>query len=188
MTMNTLLQKLRWIQWGHKPIERTAAPAPSSAVPSPVAPLQRPTTLHVTEVAEDDDDFSNHVMFQRRPNDPHQQRNLAAAEDAMDDDLQLALAISRSQAEVELNNNIHQRPLNIIDPTESHQVAKAKLQTISTHTPNALIKYNIKPLSPSKLQQRSSDTTPYWDLATTTHKQDCTYLSKFLINLHHPSS
>lgn len=180
MTMNALLQKLRWIQWGHKPIERTPAPAPpSAAVPSIIAPPpQRPTTLHVTEVAEDDDDFSNHVMFQRRPNDPHQQRNLAAA-DAMDEDLQLALAISRSQAEMELNN----RPLNIINPTESHQVAKAKLHTISTHTPNALIKYNIKPLSPSKLQQRSSDTTPYWDLATTTtYKQDCIYLSKFLIN------
>lgn len=184
MSMNTLLQKLRWIQWGHKPIERTPAPPP--APPSTIAP-QRPTTIHVTEVAEGDDDFSTHVMFHRQPNDPRQQRNLAAV-DAMDEDLQLALAISRSHAEMELNSNIHQRPLNIIDPNESRQVAKAKLDTLSTHTPNALIKYNIKPLSPSKLQQRSSDTTPYWDLATTTHKQDCTYSSKFLINLHHHPS
>ncbi|KAI7885499.1 hypothetical protein K492DRAFT_203913 [Lichtheimia hyalospora FSU 10163] len=191
MSMNTLLQKLRWVQWGHKPVERPRAPQlPSSSSSSSSAAAayipQRPTTVHVTEVAEGDDDFSSNVMFHRRPKiDDRQQQRYEAAEDAMDEELQLALALSRSQAEMEPNSNIHQQPF-ILDPDESRQVVKTKLNNISTHIPNAPIRYNLKPLSPSKLQA-SPDTTPYWDLATThNNKQDCTYLSKFLINLHHP--
>lgn len=192
MSMNTLLQKLRWVQWGHKPIERLPAPQPLSSSTSMAAyNPTRPTTLHVTEVVEDDDDFSSNVMFHRLPkmDDRHQRRQLAA-EDALDEDLQLALALSRSQAEMELTTR-QQQPLNILDPNVSRQVAKTELNNIQldSHIPNASIKYNIKPLSPSKIQSSSDTTsTPFWDLATTsTHKQDCTYLSKFLINLYHPS-
>lgn len=96
LSIPQLLKKLQWIGWGHTPVPATttspAESAPSSSSPLPPNIPQHQLTAYIHDMHEQDDDFSNQVIIHASRAPKVNQRQ----EDKLDDELQIALAISKS--------------------------------------------------------------------------------------------
>ncbi|KAK4521325.1 uncharacterized protein ATC70_011940 [Mucor velutinosus] len=99
MSLPQLLKKLQWIGWGHMPVPATTATATTpvenaSSASSPLPPKipEHQLTAYIHDMHEEDEDFSNQVIIHAsRVPEVNQRR-----EDKLDDELQTALAISKS--------------------------------------------------------------------------------------------
>ncbi|KAL9544807.1 hypothetical protein MBANPS3_007439 [Mucor bainieri] len=107
LSIPQLLKKLQWIGWGHTPVpaaiatttlvEKASAPSSSSSSSSSSSPFppeipQHQLAAYIPDLHEENDDFSNQVIIHAsRAPEVNQRR-----EDKLDDELQTALAISKS--------------------------------------------------------------------------------------------
>ncbi|KAI9488657.1 hypothetical protein BDB00DRAFT_791725 [Zychaea mexicana] len=121
MSMQSLLQKLQWIQWDYMPERRNNNKPPPP--PPPTARRMPQTVIQATRSAadfrgssshginnssymdndDDDDDFVDSVIVHRKTIQEQQskraRRNDNSEQDAMDEELQLALTLSRTEAQ-----------------------------------------------------------------------------------------
>ncbi|EPB81810.1 hypothetical protein HMPREF1544_11466 [Mucor circinelloides 1006PhL] len=94
-----LLKKFQWIGWGHAPVPVTTETAPTfventptrtSPLPPKIPELQLAAYIH--DMHEEDDDFSNQAIIHASRVPEVNQRQ----QDKLDDELQTALAVSKS--------------------------------------------------------------------------------------------
>lgn len=110
LSVAQLLQKFQWIGWGHLPLESNSTTKKDDDKPSApthtiqtITPTPTPThklkvTLFQDEFEEDlDDDFSNNVIIHKKSN-LMQDRKRNREEDKVDEQLQLALGLSKSMS------------------------------------------------------------------------------------------
>ncbi|KAF1800200.1 hypothetical protein FB192DRAFT_1390531 [Mucor lusitanicus] len=95
LSIPQLLKKLQWIGWGHTPVPTTTTTTPVENTPPPL-PLKIPqhqlAAYIIPDIHEEHDDFSNQVIIHASRVPEGNQRR----EDKLDDELQTALAISKS--------------------------------------------------------------------------------------------
>ena len=147
MTMQQLLQKLQWIQWDYIPEQRQRRGPnvqQSQNQPHQDQP-QRPrhivqATISGADFAngdDDDDDFSNTVIIHKKAIVPSQQQR-QDEDGPMDEDLQLALALSKTEAQQHNNNKRHKGnsdAASIVSIDESRRLAALELQQILAKKP-----------------------------------------------------
>ncbi|KAI8048346.1 uncharacterized protein B0P05DRAFT_564559 [Gilbertella persicaria] len=167
LSLHDLLQKLKWIGWGHIPIKNhtSSAHQPPSPPSIPTLP-QHQTVAYIHDNTEDD--FSQQVIISKT--------NLAfkntKQEDKHDEELQTALAISRSLKQQKRFRVVDKNAANIWSMEESRSNAIQKLQALLfpseqetlLHYIQAQREQSIEKLAPTRLgccQDRF-----YWHLAS----------------------
>ncbi|KAI9322145.1 hypothetical protein BX666DRAFT_579524 [Dichotomocladium elegans] len=207
MSMQQLLQKLKWIAWGHVPLEKrptvTAAAATEERrlVPHESRPLLPPKTIRATAVAEDDDDFSSVVLLHQRAADLDRPRKTSGRHaDSDDDAFALALALSLSETASSAAGLAQAPPLarsskrsgatdtaSVLSADQSRRVVQRELAQLlyadeeDTTTSRC---YCIAPLPPSRLLSKSTRNPSLWQLAATGKDSvgdaNAVYRSRFL--------
>ena len=151
MTIQQLLQKLQWIQWDYIPEQRQRRPPnvqQSQSQSQQQNQPQRPRHIVQATISgadfsngdDDDDDFSNTVIIHKKAIMPSQQQRQDEENDPMDEDLQLALALSKTEAQQHNNNKRHKGnsdATSIVSIDESRRLAALELQLMLAKKPIA---------------------------------------------------
>ncbi|KAI8142815.1 hypothetical protein BJV82DRAFT_669460 [Fennellomyces sp. T-0311] len=175
MTMPQLLQKMQWIQWDYTPEQKRPVKPP------PIQQRKIPQMVVQATVAadDDDDDFSSTVIVHKRalPTLTKRQRQ---AQDKMDDELQLALAMSRSE-----NNNkrvkLDPNATCIVPIHDSQKLAHQALNLLLSRQEPACC-LETEPLPPSRIGGRYP--WSLWELASlSTSPESQVFVSPFILEL-----
>ncbi|KAI8391376.1 uncharacterized protein BYT42DRAFT_556664 [Radiomyces spectabilis] len=179
ISMPQLIRKFQWIQWGHQPLSGSSTTASIAHAPAPVPPTI-PIKMAATSLVDDDmeDDFSTSVVIHRTAQTVIKP---SRKQDLLDDELQLALGMSRSMHEKAFPSstkkkdrfrNANRNIADILSIDDSRQLVMQELQTLilpSAIAARDLTDPNPPPLPsqlPSKMASTCTGTHPsLWRLA-----------------------
>ncbi|KAI9253882.1 hypothetical protein BDA99DRAFT_166028 [Phascolomyces articulosus] len=199
ITIQQLLQKLQWIQWDYIPEQRRNndknKPSNQLLQQQSIAGASRETIVQATISGvdmndDDDDDFSTSVIIHKRTLLPDQQTKRTHEQvDPWDEDLQLAVALSKTEAKEQRKYKRHKidsNATNIISIDESRRLATLELQVQLTQEP-LLVRWpdRIEALPSSRIKEDYGcykDTFSLWKLASldTRYDNDGLFISKFM--------
>ncbi|KAI7855930.1 hypothetical protein BDC45DRAFT_505089 [Circinella umbellata] len=201
MTIQQLLQKLQWIQWDYIPEERRRR-RPNVEQLQQSQP-QRPKHIVQATISgadfsngdNDDDDFSNTVIIHKKSSISNQRRQQNEKNDPMDEDLQLALALSKTEAQKHNNNKRRKGnsdATNIVSIDESRRLASLKLQHILKQEPISIRHQDrIEALPSSRIKDTSGCYgESLWKLASLNNinLDNHTFSTIFIRNINQESS
>ncbi|CAO3638589.1 unnamed protein product [Mucor hiemalis] len=206
-----LLQKFQWIGWGHLPLEShnnennniPSSPTSSKQItPTPTHRLK--VTLFQDEYEELDNDFSNNVIIHKKSNIiQHTKRN--REDDKVDEELQLALGLSKSMSTKEVvvkkkrlgvspSNERDWNAANIWSAEESRRQVICKLDELlfpdnielETFKQNEREK-SVGYLNKSKITTMNYTTLFYWNLTSNSDHnwENQTVFRSLFLKSHH---
>jgi hypothetical protein len=196
LSLNQLLKKFQWIGWGHLPVATITPSAPplSNDIPKTVNIPDHQLVAYVQDMydGDDDGDFTQNVII-------HKTRTIqsTAKEDKTDEELQTALALSRSVLQQQAKRKQRLRPsderdwnaANIWCIEESRLKAIAKLDELLFSGPQDKSEPRIEEtlLGPSRLYIPSVNDQFYCNLTSNKDSNwdnSSTFISLFIHDLH----
>ncbi|KAI8329912.1 hypothetical protein BD560DRAFT_416602 [Blakeslea trispora] len=180
LSIDDLVQKLKWIGWGHLPIQTNEAPSSTTTTT-----LQHQTLVHVEDTL--DDDFSDRVIVSKANKAilTERTKERRRQEDQQDEELQTALAISKSMIAKRTRAVTDWNVANVWSMDESRRHAKLSLDAVLFpsdqdklyHYMQAQRERSLGKLGPSQLN--GCQDKHFWKLASLSHPT-VSYTAKFL--------
>jgi transposase-like protein len=193
LSLDQLLKKFRWIGWGHVPVAASSSDPLPNDVPIPVNIPDHQLVAYVQDLYDDEDDdgdFTQNIII-------HKKRTVQSTtkEDKDDEELQTALALSRSVQQCQVKRKQRLRlsderdwnAANIWCMEESRLKAVTKLDELlfsGQVQPQTQIEETL--LGPSRLHIPSANDQFYWNLTSNKDSNwdnPSTFVSLFIYDL-----